>query len=107
VTLPGADHLVSQVYCSALPVAYSDALKMVWKPLATLVLEAAYEATLLAGMVNFAATGRNVVWLTRLGGGVFGNASHWIDAAIAKAISRLPQSGLDIRLVSHGGLTGA
>lgn len=38
--------LVSQAYCSALPVAYSDVSASLWQAFACLVLEAAYEATL-------------------------------------------------------------
>lgn len=44
----------------------------------------------------------NVVLLTRLGGGVFGNADAWIDDAIVRAIEIVKDAGLDIRLVSHG-----
>ena len=46
VTLKGGKHLVTQVYCSALPVAYSGLASALWEPFARLVLEAAYEATL-------------------------------------------------------------
>jgi len=42
------------------------------------------------------------VLLTRLGGGVFGNADAWIDDAIVRAIHIVKDAGLDIRLVSHG-----
>jgi len=38
--------VVSQVFCSALPVAYSDVPPIHWRAFATLVLEAAYEATM-------------------------------------------------------------
>ena len=73
VTEPGAQHPLTQVYCSALPVAYCDAPPELWAGFATLVLEAAYEATLLAGVLNQASTGNPTVYLTRLGGGAFGN----------------------------------
>src|SRR6478609_10004131 len=43
---------VSQAFCSALPVAYTSVGARHWEPFATLVLEAAYEATLLAGALN-------------------------------------------------------
>ncbi len=42
------DRLVSQIYCSALPVAYCDAEPELWGDFASLVLEAAYEATFYA-----------------------------------------------------------
>lgn len=38
VTEPGATHVVTQVYCSALPVAYCNAPPAKWARLATLVL---------------------------------------------------------------------
>jgi hypothetical protein len=56
--------LVSQAFCSALPVAYSRVLSAHWKPFASLVLEAAYEATILAAVLNKQRGASNVVLLT-------------------------------------------
>lgn len=89
---------VSQAFCSALPVAYGEGSPAEWEAFARLVLEAAYEATLLAAVGGES----NVVLLTRLGGGVFGNADAWIDDAIVRAIEIVKDARLDIRLVSHG-----
>ncbi|KQY08377.1 hypothetical protein ASD37_08165 [Mycobacterium sp. Root135] len=89
---------VSQAFCSALPVAYGEGRPAEWEAFARLVLEAAYEATVLAAV----GAESNVVLLTRLGGGVFGNADAWIDDAIVRAIEIVTDAGLDIRLVSHG-----
>ena len=60
---------VSQAYCSALPVAYSDenVAAQHWAAFATLILEAAYEATLCAALLNSRRTGSNIVLLTLLG----------------------------------------
>ena len=99
---------VSQVFCSALPVAYGRHPPARWAPLAQLVLEGAYEATLLVAALNAALNvGRGAaaqVLLTRLGGGVFGNAAEWIDAAIERALAKAQAAGwgLDVRLVSFG-----
>ena len=95
---------VSQAYCSALPVAYGNARVPTthWAAFGRLILEAAYEATLWAGVLNAQRTGSNVVLLTRLGGGVFGNDRAWIDSAIRRAFERVGHCGLDVRLVSHG-----
>lgn len=60
---------VSQVFCSALPITYSRVPSAHWKPFASLVLEAAYEATLLAAILNKQRGMSNVVLLTHLGGG--------------------------------------
>ena len=98
----GARPRVSQVFCSALPVAYTRIAPAVWAPFARLVLEAAYEATLLAAATEHAAGGSNVVLLTRLGGGVFGNDDAWIDGAISRALRQVVDAGLEIKLVSYG-----
>src|SRR5262249_249499 len=65
--------VVSQAFCSALPVAYSSVPHVHWKAFASLVLESAYEATLWAAVGNARRGGTNVVLLTSLGGGAFGN----------------------------------
>jgi hypothetical protein len=44
--------LVSQAFCSALPIAYCGYQLRVWKSFAQLVLDAAYEATVLAAVLN-------------------------------------------------------
>jgi hypothetical protein len=90
--------LVSQAFCSALPVAYGRGRLSDWEAFARLILEAAYEATLLAAVDRLS----NIVLLTRVGGGAFGNADAWIDDAIVRALSIVEHAGLDIRLVSHG-----
>ncbi len=95
-------HLVSQAFCSALPVAYSrHEGHPHWARFAVLVLEAAYEATLLAARLNLARTGCPTVFLTQLGGGAFGNAEAWIEVAMERALERSRESGLDVRLVGY------
>ncbi len=91
---------VTQVFCSALPVAYSRVPAYHWSVFACLVLEAAYEATLWAATCNVYRGGSNIVLLTRLGGGAFGNADAWIDVAIERALARFAKYALDVRLVS-------
>ena len=92
---------VSQAYCSALPVSYGlyggD-----WEPFGRLVLQAAYESTLLAAVEQVAGGGSNRVLLTRLGGGAFGNEDAWINDAIARALGVVEAAGLDIAIVCHG-----
>jgi hypothetical protein len=100
---------VSQAYCSALPVAYAGEHVPVqhWAAFATLILEAAYEATLSAAVLNTQRTGSNIVLLTRLGGGVFGNDEAWIDAAMRRAFGLFENADLDVRLVSYGAPTAS
>jgi hypothetical protein len=94
--------LVSQAFCSALPVAYTRVSSAQWRAFALLVLEAAYEATLLAAVLNKQRGASNVVLLTLLGGGAFGNEAEWINAAIRRALTVMSGFGLDARLVSYG-----
>jgi hypothetical protein len=94
--------LVSQIFCSALPVAYTRIPSSRWKAFATLVLEASYEATLWAAALNAHRTASNLVYLTRVGGGAFGNETAWIDGAIRRALKMFAGAGLDVRLVSYG-----
>ena len=93
---------VSQIFCSALPVAYNRHPAAIWAPFARLVLEAAYEATLLAGVLNATRGASNRVLLTRLGGGAFGNADAWIDDALMRALRLVKEQDLDVAIVSHG-----
>jgi hypothetical protein len=88
--------------CSALPVAYTRVPPSHWETFASLVLQAAYEATLLAAVLNAQRSASNVVLLTRLGGGAFGNDDRWIDAAMRRALEMMSRFALDVRLVSYG-----
>lgn len=94
--------LVSQCFCSALPVAYTQIPAAHWEPFALLVLEAAYEATMWAAVLNAKRGASNVVFLTLLGGGAFGNQIGWICAAMRRALELTSQFDIDVRLVSYG-----
>ena len=98
VTLPDAGHLVHQAYASALPIAYADAPVAEWEPFARLVLNAAYQATFAAAL----SLGAKCLFLTRLGGGAFGNPPDWITDAMAGAIRANRAAPLDVRIVSYG-----
>ena len=102
VTLGDASHTVSQAYCSAMPVAYTPHTKELWAPLAKLVLEAAYEATICAAILNVDRNRNNRLFLTRLGGGAFGNNPDWITDAISRSLELYSDSGLDVAIVSYG-----
>lgn len=102
VTAGDCSHTVSQAYCSALPVAYSGLPEGLWEEFALLVLEAAYEATLCAAVLNAERTGNNRVFLTLLGGGAFGNRPEWIVGAIRRALELYGGADLDAAIVSYG-----
>jgi hypothetical protein len=94
--------LVSQAFCSALPVAYTRVAARHWRAFAVLVLEAAYEATMWAAVLNARRGASNVVLLTFLGGGAFGNDDEWILAAKRRALTTVASFDLDVRIVSYG-----
>lgn len=98
----GSGPIVSQAFCSALPVAYSGIPARHWRAFASLVLEGAYEATMWAALINAARGASRTVFLTRLGGGAFGNDVEWIHAAMRRALREVQGFALDVRLVSHG-----
>ena len=102
VTLAGCRHLVSHAYCSALPVAYSRLAPSLWERFARLVLEALYEATLSAAVLNARASGVETVYLTAVGGGAFGNPSEWILSALERALDLHRKTALDVAIVSFG-----
>jgi hypothetical protein len=102
VTLNDCNHLVSQAYCSALPVAYSRHPLSLWADFARLILEAAYEATICVAILNSIRNGNNRLFLTLLGGGAFGNETDWIIGAIQRALNLYKHADLDVAIVSYG-----
>ena len=102
VTLSGCVHAVSQAYCSALPVAYSHHSSSLWAEFARLILEASYEATICAAILNSTRSGNNRVFLTLLGGGAFGNEIGWIIGGIRHALTLYKHADLDVVIVSYG-----
>ena len=102
VTFNDCQHLVSQAYCSAMPVAYSPHSAELWAAFAKLILEATYEATFAAATLNFEKTGNPKVFLTLVGGGAFGNASSWIFAALKRALDLYADVPLEVVVVSYG-----
>jgi len=101
--------LVSQIYCAACAIAYNDeVVSRHWEVIARLVLEANYEATLYAALENARAhpgeRSARKVFLTDLGGGVFGNDAEWIEDARNRALSRFRDAKvpLDVIILSAG-----
>lgn len=96
---------VTQTYNSAISIGYSLLGSKIWTPLSQIVLDATYEATLLAGIVHIkSGAPPPFVFLTQVGGGVFGNEWIWIRSAMARAIQRVEKYNvpLDIRIVHFG-----
>jgi hypothetical protein len=93
--LKSASHnVVTQVYVSAIPLGRymsKTTTAQLWQPLAEMVLEAAYEATLLVALDL-----QKKAVLTYVGRGVFGNKGEWIAGAIEKALDTLKGSDLEV-----------
>lgn len=102
VTLGNAGHTVTQVYCSALPVAYTSIPANEWAPFARLVLDAAYEATFAVACANAERTDNGALYLTLIGAGAFGNPAEWVLAAIRRAWLLYAHGSLDVHIVSYG-----
>lgn len=99
---------VTQVFGSACSVAYNRrSSQQDWEVLASIVLEASYEATLLAAFLQSVEHGGKYgsrkVFLTCLGGGVFGNSMSWIVNAMRRAFHRLKDLNLDVRIITYSG----
>ncbi len=93
--------VVSQAFCSALPVSYTRVAACQWESFANLVLEGAYEATLWSAVLNARRHGCDIVFLTQLGGGAFGNREAWIHHAMHRCLERFADIALDVRVVSY------
>ena len=102
VTIADSRHTVSQAYCSALPVAYSHHSSELWSEFAQLILEASYEASFCAGILNYLRNGNNTLYLTLIGGGAFGNKIEWIINAVHRSLNLYKHVGLDVAIVSYG-----
>lgn len=85
-----------------LPVAYSNHPSNLWEDFARLVLEASYEATICTAILNWQNTGNNRVFLTLLGGGVFGNEIVWITDSIIRTLRLYKNWQIDVAIVSYG-----
>lgn len=103
VTIAAQPHMVTQVYCSALPIGYSSYISVNrFEALAKLILEATYEATFLVAIKNFQETGEPQLFLTLVGGGVFANPEEWIWEAIEKCLKKFKHVPLKVKIVSYG-----
>lgn len=102
VTLNNAKHTVTQAYCSALPVAYSQHPPELWARFAQIILEGSYEATICAGVLNALRGNSNKIYLSLIGGGVFGNEKEWIVKAIYRALKLYQMKDVRVFIVSRG-----
>ena len=93
---------VNQAFCSGISISYSNAGPSDWETVARIVLDATYEATLLATSLNAASgKGSNIALLTFIGGGVFGNDMSWICDSIGRACAIAAHYDLDVRIAHY------
>lgn len=102
VTLGDCNHQVTQVFCSALPVAYSNISAERWNLFPKLILDATYELAFYIALQNLVKNNNRKLFLTLVGGGVFGNKLTWILSAIARCLKLFSRSGLEVAIVSYG-----
>mmetsp|Transcript_4358 Transcript_4358/g.6394 ORF Transcript_4358/g.6394 Transcript_4358/m.6394 type:complete len:396 (+) Transcript_4358:57-1244(+) len=115
---PPMPHCVTQVYSSALPIAYDDTLtrKKDFEEFARIVLDATYHATFAVAAIKAVEASNNDtddgtkeekrvnLFLTKVGGGVFGNPSEWIIDSIKRSCEKYKQFPLNVYLVHYGRL---
>lgn len=94
-------HNVTQTFCSALSIGYSQAQPSDWEPLARLVLEAMYESTMLVAARRALQEGSATVVLTFLGGGVFGNNWQWIIQSMARSMALVAHCNIQVHIAYH------
>lgn len=98
---------VTHVLSAAAAVAYNRGSDSIWKPLACSILLASYEGAILAAFENYqrnfhqGRTGSKKLFLTFVGGGVFGNRSEWIKTAIEEACLKYSCLDLEVYLVCY------
>ena len=93
---------LTQVYCSGVPVAYSGFSATQWEPFGKMVLDATYEASFWAAIQQMNNGQNNKLFLTLVGGGVFGNPDSWLYDAIINNLKKFENSGLNVIFVSYG-----
>jgi hypothetical protein len=96
-----AKHTVSQIYCSALPIAYYKDILPYCPNFSRMILHAVYEATF-ACAADLSLKGERVkVFLTRVGGGVFGNPDDYINEAIEASKRKFDEYPIDVYMVRY------
>lgn len=99
-------HGVCQVFCGAVPLSLvKTSSAESCAPLACVVLEAAYDATLaVAACLAAQRCARVKVFLTLVGGGFCSNRLNWIADALSRALVAYADQPLDVCLVHYGQL---
>jgi len=94
-------HRVSQIYCSALPLAYFPEQLGDCPMFLNMILHSVYYSTLAHASHMARIRGDRVkVFLTRVGGGVFGNKDEMINAAIKSATNFFSSEPIDVIMVN-------
>jgi O-acetyl-ADP-ribose deacetylase (regulator of RNase III) len=102
---------VCQVYCSALPISEWKYLpsenKEQIKQFAIKLLKYAFKCTLQVAVNKITVKNpRSTVYLTAVGGGVFGNNISWISVALIEALKDFKKYPLDVKMIWFNDFTG-
>lgn len=97
------DHTITQIFCSALPISYSQIRKeILFEKFASYILDWSYDATFtIASNLAKERKKRVKLFLTALGGGVFGNQLEWIEKAIKNNIKKHKNDPIDVYMVHY------
>ena len=105
----GKKHIAHHVYAAAFNFSYSVEKNAYTLKIAESLLEAQYRATILCAWDNSVKypgrEGSNKLYLTLLGGGVFGNPKSLICKQIEKCQDLIVESGLDVYVVCFNNYT--
>jgi hypothetical protein len=90
------DQRIYQVFTAAMNLSVLDSA--LYEPVARMLLNAAYEGTIKAAFIHE----KEKVFLTLIGGGVFGNKLSWIGDALTDAVKDfVKDSGMNVTLVIY------
>ena len=98
------EHNINLVLCSAMPISYMGLSQDESSLFCQLILEATYEATIISSIINRKNINEKL-YLTKVGGGAFGNSHNWISHAIILSIQKYQNYDLDVQLVHFGNIT--
>lgn len=94
--------LVTQVYCSAVPINYNLRINpRIYSNFCKFILDCIYEITFYIALENYNLTGNGKLFLTLVGTGAFGNPEAWAISSIQKALRKFEKTPLDIKIVSY------
>lgn len=110
LVLASGDQIVHHVYCAALDFSGSVPHNLLYDTIGKAILRASYKISILSAWENSVKypdlAGSKKLYLTLLGGGVFGNPHEWICDAVLENEQLIVESGLEVYLIFYNGFSG-